>query len=483
MDAIYARQSIDKKDSLSIQGQIDLCRGQVGEDVKIYKDKGYSGKNTNRPDFQRMMQDVEHGLIQKIVVYRLDRFSRSIADFGRLWEILKAHGVEFVSINETFDTSTPMGRAMLNIIMVFAQLERETTAARVKDNYYQRTKLGAWPGGPPPLGFTIGRLVGPTGSKIPTLIPNDDSAIIERIFHSYAQEEETLGTIARSLNDDHIPAVRRETWDSVAISRILHSPLYVMADEDVFLYYKAKGLQIGNPAEDFDGIHAAMMIGRRDKSAGKYQDVKDQHLFISNHIGIIPSSLWLTCQYKLDLNQQVGNSGRGKHSWLSGLMKCASCGYSVKLNKDGDKYYLICSGRSNLKLCHQSIHVNIRELEDSVASEIEALLNKCPETAEAKDSGNIKEIEGIDQKIDRLMDALAESNDLSMAYINRTIERLAAQREKLVQEQSERKAKPKVHFKKLSFKDMAFEQKKLTATSFIREIRLSYDSAEVLWNI
>ena len=106
MDAIYARQSVDKADSLSIQGQIELCLKQASEDYKVYQDKGYSGKNTNRPAFQRMMEDVEKGLIQKIIVYRLDRFSRSISDFGKLWDMLKKHNVEFVSINETFDTST-----------------------------------------------------------------------------------------------------------------------------------------------------------------------------------------------------------------------------------------------------------------------------------------------------------------------------------------------------------------------------------------
>ena len=182
MDAIYARQSVDKADSLSIQGQIDLCRQKAGETFQVYQDKGYSGKNTNRPAFQRMMEDVERGLIQKIIVYRLDRFSRSIADFGRLWETLRKHDVEFVSINETFDTSTPMGRAMLNIIMVFAQLERETTAERVRDNYYQRAKLGSWPGGPAPYGFSIGKLPGPDGVPAPGLVPNDRVPVVERIL-------------------------------------------------------------------------------------------------------------------------------------------------------------------------------------------------------------------------------------------------------------------------------------------------------------
>ena len=274
MDAIYARQSVDKADSLSIQGQIDLCKRETGKKVKIYQDKGFSGKNTNRPAFQQLIEDVEKGIIQKIVVYRLDRFSRSIADFGRLWEILKGHGVEFVSINETFDTSTPMGRAMLNIIMVFAQLERETTAERVRDNYYQRAKLGSWPGGPAPYGFSIGRLPGADGRLAPALMPNKNMAVVERAFAAYAAEAASLGSVARSLNADGIPAPRRATWDNVTLSRMLHSPLYVMADEDIYLYYKAKGLQFANPLEDFDGLHAGMIIGKRDRSANKYQDLK-----------------------------------------------------------------------------------------------------------------------------------------------------------------------------------------------------------------
>ena len=233
MDAIYARQSVDKADSLSIQGQIDLCRREADEDARVYQDKGFSGKNTNRPDFQRMMEDVEKGLIQKIVVYRLDRLSRSITDFGKLWDILKKHGVEFVSINETFDTSTPMGRAMLNIIMVFAQLERETTAERVRDNYYQRAKLGSWPGGPAPYGFSIGRLPGADGYLVPTLVPDKNMETVERIFTAYAAGETSLGSVARSLNSQGIPAPKRATWDNVTLSRILHSPLYVMADEDI----------------------------------------------------------------------------------------------------------------------------------------------------------------------------------------------------------------------------------------------------------
>ena len=485
MDAIYARQSVEKSDSLSIQGQIDLCRQKAGADHKVYQDKGYSGKNINRPAFQKMMEDVEKGLIQKIIVYRLDRFSRSIADFGRLWEILRRHHVEFISINETFDTSTPMGRAMLNIIMVFAQLERETTAERVRDNYYQRAKLGSWPGGPAPYGFSLGKLPGPDGKLNPGLLPDEHAAVVERIFLSYAQEETSLGSVARFLNHDGIPAPRRATWDNVALSRILHSPLYVMADEDVYLYYQGKGLIFANDLEAFDGLHAGMIVGKRDRSAGKYQDLYEQHLSLSTHYGLIPSDLWLRCQYKLDANQQLGNAGRGKHTWLSGLLKCACCGYSVKVNRDKEKYYLVCSGRSNLGVCHASMQIDLRALEASVEAELERLLAECPDVREQPEEDRQKAaaLAGIDRKIDRLMSALAESNALTMDYINRTIAKLEGQRQVLLAQQARQYGSTAAKLKHLKFAPLEFEQKKLVAAQFIREIKLSGETAEVNWRV
>ena len=141
MVAIYARQSVDKKDSISIESQIEYAKREVfSEECKIYQDSGYSGKNTNRPAFSEMMRDIHAGQIEKVVVYRLDRISRSIVDFADFIEILESGGISFVSATEKFDTSTPMGRAMLYIIVVFAQLERETIAERVRDNYYARVR-------------------------------------------------------------------------------------------------------------------------------------------------------------------------------------------------------------------------------------------------------------------------------------------------------------------------------------------------------
>ena len=485
LDAIYARQSVEKADSLSIQGQIDLCRRETGDQVIVYQDKGFSGKNTNRPDFQRMMRDVESGKIQKIVVYRLDRFSRSISDFGRLWEILKQHHVEFVSINETFDTSTPMGRAMLNIIMVFAQLERETTAERVRDNYYQRVKLGFWPGGPAPYGFSLGRLPNTDGALAPGLIPNEQTPVVERIFHAYAQSAATLGSVARMLNRENLPAPKRETWDNVSLSRILHNPLYVMADQEVYLYYAAKGLQISTPIEQFDGLHGGILIGKRARSAGKYQDVKHQHLSLANHYGLIPSHTWLQCQYKLDANRQLGGNGRGKHTWLSGLLKCARCGYSVKINRDRDKYYLLCSGRSNLGLCDASIHVDLRELEAAVEEELNRLLAQCPDVdmAQECEAESAQALKAIDQKIERLISAIAEGSELTVPYINQAIQKLEQQRKELLTRQARSHTRPPNRVGRIHFSSLDFEEKKLVAAQFIQAVKLDGDHGEVIWNV
>ena len=109
MYAVYARQSIEKKDSVSIEAQIDRCVSFCdGQDYKIYKDAGYSGKNINRPQFTKLLEDIKKGIIKKVIAYRLDRISRSIADFSQLLIMFDEYNVDFISATENFDTNTPM---------------------------------------------------------------------------------------------------------------------------------------------------------------------------------------------------------------------------------------------------------------------------------------------------------------------------------------------------------------------------------------
>ena len=155
-DCIYARQSVDRKDSISIESQIDFCKYELkGGSCRVFKDKGYSGKNTDRPEFQKLLGEIRKGKVRRVIVYKLDRISRSILDFATMMELFQEYDVEFVSSTEKFDTSTPMGRAMLNICIVFAQLERETIQKRVTDAYYSRCLKGFHMSGQAPYGYQL----------------------------------------------------------------------------------------------------------------------------------------------------------------------------------------------------------------------------------------------------------------------------------------------------------------------------------------
>lgn len=485
MVAIYARQSLDKKDSLSIEGQIELCQKFAGEEARVFQDKGFSGKNIKRPAFQELMDQVRAGSIQKILVYRLDRFSRSIADFSQIWAELERHGVEFQSVTEQFDTSSPMGRAMLNVVMTFAQLERETTAERVKDNYYHRFHLGAWPGGPAPYGFDLVKIQDQDGRLVSSLKANAKAATVQRMFEAYADPETSLRALAKQLTDEGIHGPKRQNWDSVTLSRILHSPLYVQASEDVYWFYLSKGLTIEQPPEAFDGSHACNVIGRRNRSKGQYQGATQQRVSLSNHKGFIPSTLWLTVQDKLSENKQINRKKAGTYSWLTGLLKCGKCGYALRINYGvaENKHYLLCSGRSNFGRCDASIKLDLRTLEASVEAEILRVLASCPtEELWPEEDTVMAEVQDIDQKIDRLVAALAESSSVTVGYISKQIDRLHSQREQLLANVRKNSgAQGEQH--KIQFESASFEEKSIIAKEFIERILVDEDQVHIMWKI
>lgn len=493
LEAIYVRQSKDKKDSLSIEGQIERCRLECSHPTTalVYEDRGFSGKNTARPGFQKMQQDVKEGKISKIIVYRLDRLSRSILDFGQFWNVLDQNQVDFVSVNEKFDTGTPMGRAMIYIIMVFAQLERETIAERVTDNYYTRIKRGNWPGGPAPYGMKNIRRKDEEGREVPSLAYTDEFEIVKEIFYRYATEEVSLGEIGRDLTERQIPCrKRKEGWDNVALARILHSPVYVQADEDIYLYYRSRNIgKISNGIEEFGGNSSAHVVGKRAGNVRKYTSFEDQVLSLTNFEGKIPSDIWLRCQYRLEKNRQIGNSGKGKNTWLSGLLKCGNCGYSLTVRKWHDKKYLYCSGRVNLHICDiPSFSQPVDELESEVQKELDKILEECnreqiPVENTEKEKKIRKQLREIEDKIQKLMACMQEASDISMKYINSELEKLDERKSELLKQYETPKKNEKQYYKGIDFEELDFEEKKMTAQAFIERINVYDDEIEIIWKV
>ena len=164
--AVYTRKSTDEGlDSAfnSLDAQYDACSAYVKSQVgmgwrlveKKYDDGGYSGGTMNRPALTELLKDIEAGQINVVVVYKIDRLSRSLCDFTDLSKLFERHGVSFVSVTQQIDTSNAAGRMMLNILMSFAQFEREMTADRIRDKIYASRKRGMWTGGPTPYGYKL----------------------------------------------------------------------------------------------------------------------------------------------------------------------------------------------------------------------------------------------------------------------------------------------------------------------------------------
>ncbi|MEF9958477.1 MAG: recombinase family protein [Niameybacter sp.] len=168
--AIYSRKSKTSDKGESIDNQIHMCKEYAAAhfedpEFSIFEDEGFSGGNINRPQFKILIDEIKKGMYDVLMCYRLDRISRNVSDFSSTLDLLTKHSIGFVSIKENFDTTTPMGRAMIHISSVFAQLERETIAERVTDNLLELAKLGRWLGGTSPLGYKSQKVSYETGGK------------------------------------------------------------------------------------------------------------------------------------------------------------------------------------------------------------------------------------------------------------------------------------------------------------------------------
>ena len=154
-----------------------------------YDDGGFTGGNMDRPALKRLMADIEAGKVDCVVVYKVDRLSRSLLDFARMMETFEKHHVSFVSVTQQFNTSTSMGRLVLNVLLSFAQFEREIISERTRDKIAAARRKGKWSGGMPLLGYDVD----PRGSKL--IVNEDEAARVRAIFELYLERQSMIATI------------------------------------------------------------------------------------------------------------------------------------------------------------------------------------------------------------------------------------------------------------------------------------------------
>ncbi len=426
MIAIYTRQSLDKKDSISMETQAAFCRKEAGEgaEIKLYADRGFSGKNTDRPAFLQLLSDLDRLPITKVIVYRLDRISRSLLDFADFIAKLEENQVAFISATEKFDTASPMGRAMLYIIAVFAQLERETIAQRVKDNYYARLSSGAVGGGPAPFGFRLRRIC-QDGTAATIYTPQvEELALVEELFTHYALPQTSLADLRRFLEEQTVS--KPLSFSNSRLSALLRSPVYVRADAAIYAYYQAQGVQILQDAAAFDGVHGCLLAGRQTPTPT---------LSLARHEGILPSALFLACQKKLAQNRTGRRSGRGQYSFLTGLVRCAQCGhpFSVRHSRcaQGPVAYFVCSGRYLHHCCSLRQTHRVAEVEQAVSAALQQHLSAIrlphPHTLWQKKTTALQ----LDAKIQHLLSALETAAPPASAAIEKRLNALLAEQSAL----------------------------------------------------
>ena len=448
--AIYSRKSKFTGKGESIGNQIELCReyirthygGEAAEKTVVFEDEGFSGGNINRPAFQKMMADLERGAFRALVVYRLDRVSRNVSDFSSLIEGLNRRGIVFVSVREQFDTATPMGRAMMYIASVFAQLERETIAERIRDNMRELAKTGRWLGGNTPTGYqsesvrTV-TIDGKTKKACKLKLIPQEAETVRLIFDLFAETGSLTMTEAELLKR-RLLTKNGKQFTRFAIRAILQNPVYVMADQDAYAYFREKDADLFSSGEGFDGVHGILAYNRTDQEKGKatvFKPVNEWIVSVGKHPGIIPGKLWVGVQERLEKNKSKAfRSPRKNEALLTGILFCACADRMYpKLAKgktaDGQRLHTyVCrmKERSKKDLCNTpnakgnlldlGVTETLKQLEadkSDFVRQLEAakIFSGGREAASQKLSAMKKEKADLEKKVSALIDTLAQLAD------------------------------------------------------------------------
>jgi site-specific DNA recombinase len=372
--AIYTRKSTEEgleQEYNSLDAQREAAESYISSQrhegwialQDRYDDGGFTGGNLDRPALKRLLQDIEAGKIDIIVCYKVDRLSRSLLDFSKLIEILDRHNVSFVSVTQNFQTTTSMGRLTLNILLSFAQFERELIGERVRDKIAGAKRKGKYTGGPPLLGYDV-------DSDNHKLILNPNEAkTVRHIFKRYTQVSSGL-TIARELNE---LGTTRKSWTT------------------------KKG--IFHPGKPWNTKQIYEILNNRTYlGETKHKD----KTYPGEHEAIIPQTLWDSVHALIEHNP----SGRRRRdvipALLRGIIHCGHCGCSLTVSytiRKGKMYrYYVCSTASKMGYDTCPVRtVSAGEIEQAVVGQLRVVFNSPEMVAQTYMQAKAFEVEEIER--------------------------------------------------------------------------------------
>ena len=493
---IYSRKSKFTGKGESTHNQIEACKRKIDltfedidleNDVIIYEDEGYTGYNTNRPAFQRMLKDIKDKKIDTVVFYKLDRISRNVSDFSSLVNEFDNYNVSFLSATESIENITPSGRAMMFMISVFAQLERDTIAERIRDNMLELAKTGRWLGGNTPTGFQSEKIETITLDgkvrKLYKLSPIDNEInIVINLFEKY-RELKSQTKLETYTIQNNIKTKNDKDYTRWGLKNILTNPVYAVADKDTLEYFKSFGIDIYANEEDFDGEHGLMVYNKTEKRGSKSiverKAITDWIVSVGKHKGVISGKDWVEVQNILNGNSDMRYRKPTKsNALLSGIIRCSHCGSFMRAkmkNKTIDKlgrrrfdYMCELKEKSRRQKC-QCPNINGLEADDLVMAEIKKLVTPTSKFYKAlknissntfnKDNKNNEEIKTLkslinknEKEISLLLDKVKYVDVSLLDDISAEIKKLKKTNEEL---KKQIKAITNTHFNEISDSDTA----------------------------
>lgn len=398
--AIYCRVSTDEqaREGVSLEEQkerlLAYCKAMGWREETItFIDDGYSAKNLDRPQLVKLINLVKHGQISRIMVTKLDRMSRRLLDLLNMIEMFQQYDVSFVSISESFDTTTPSGRLTLQVLGAVAEFERERIRERVFENMLHAAGTGKWLT-QSPYGYVLVDKVLQINEK--------EAEVVRKVFHAYVEEGRGYFSIAKQLNEQGIPSKQNKEWSVRSIKLMLSNPAY-------------KGTLVWN---------------RVDSSKKKRKEKEgDQWVSVDNAVpAIVSSEIWTKASIKMNVPPISPRAQTSPHL-LGGLLKCGNCGSGMSIGYAGsanNKYRVYrCSANKNKGTCtskqYRADHVEkmfklgLRQLFNQSKYEFEVITqNKVSEDVKQEQEKKIQSAKArYKRKVEAFTAGLIDLEDLT----------------------------------------------------------------------
>lgn len=448
--ATYGRKSVYSDKSDSVDNQERMCREYIElrfsgkiDSFECYSDEGLTGANTNRPGLKRLLADVEDGLIDALIVYQLDRLSRDVKDFANIYSTLEEKGVMFISLKESIDTDTPIGKAMMFITATFAQMERETIAARITDNLSGLARKGFWTSGNPPYGYVRERIE-VNGKKHVTITKDPEAAsYVEWIFDTFLENNYSLQNMETAFRKQGIRTISGAFFSTGQLHKILTMPYCVEATTDIYDFYAGMGCQMdqNSPRDIWDGTHGVMIYGRSTEKGGKHtiQPYDKWIVCLGYHKPFISANKWLAAQERFRQNT-YDKTMKYDVPLLKGVLRCSRCGCLMSVSRKKIKsgvtshYYCRKRVRQGKDVCDmqaikcKTLDSKVLETFQKIEADPNAIRQYTGTNHIPDDRNNLRTLEStanrIRSKIERLTESLADSEGSTAArYIIAQIEK------------------------------------------------------------